>query len=71
MVSRGKDRIRAGLKGTSEFWVAMILVTMNRVSMFREAPYFGLRSTVDFLEKIVLSTVEEMHVCWMVDILRF
>ena len=70
-VRYGIDRIRARLKGTSESWVAMILVVMNLVRMVREAPYFWLRSAVAFLGKIVQRMVQEMQGWRLVESLGF
>jgi len=61
-VRYGMDRIRARLKGTSESWVAMILVVMNLVRMVREAPYFWLRSAERLIGDMLTWIVEVMQV---------
>jgi hypothetical protein len=70
-VRYGMDRIRARLKDTSESWVAMILVVMNLVRMTREAPYFWLRSAVNWMCDIPQKIIGRRQLDRMLDLMIF
>ncbi len=59
-VRYGMDRIKSKLKGTSESWVAMILVVMNAV-VGQRIPLFWLRSAVHRLEEIFLNMIRKIR----------
>jgi hypothetical protein len=67
----GMDLIRARLKDTSESWVAMILVVINLVRMTREAPYFWLRSAVNWMCDIPQKIIRRRQINRMLELMIF